>query len=451
MRLLIIGGSDAGISAALRAKELAPETRVTMVVADRFPNFSICGLPFFLSGEITDWRTLAHRTREEIEASGIELVLEHRATKIDPVQKRVTVVDGEGRETGLPYDKLVIGTGAVSVKPDIPGIDLPGVMLLRWMDDSFAFKRYLDERAPKSVAIVGAGYIGMEMADAMRLQGLDVTVVEYAPSVLTTVEPHLGEIVRAELERNGVAVATGVAVSEIRSDGDGLVLAGSEGFSTKADLVLAAVGGRPETALARSVGAETGIKGAVKVNRRMEISVPDIYVAGDCAETWHNLLQKYTYLPLGTTAHKQGRIAGENAVGGDAEFAGSLGTQSVKIFELVVARTGLRQDEAEREGFEALSVDFETWDHKVYYPGAKPVTLRITGDRKSGRLLGGQIIGHYGKEVSKRVDILAAAICNGMSVADLNHLDLSYTPPLSSPWDPVQMAAQAWEKALRAG
>ncbi len=214
-------------------------------------------------------------------------------------------------------------------------------------------------------------------------------------------------------------------------------------------MVLVAVGSRPETGLARSAGIETGVKGAICVNRRMETSIPDIYAAGDCAETYHRLLGKNTYLPLGTTAHKQGRIAGENAVGGNREYAGTLGTQSVKIFNLVAARTGLKDDEALKEGFSPLSVDIETWDHKIYYPHAEKMRIRITGDQKTGKLLGAQIIGAYGTEVSKRIDTVAAAIHNGMTVESLNDLDLSYTPPLSSPWDPVQMAAQAWSQANR--
>jgi NADPH-dependent 2,4-dienoyl-CoA reductase/sulfur reductase-like enzyme len=214
-------------------------------------------------------------------------------------------------------------------------------------------------------------------------------------------------------------------------------------------MVLVAVGSRPESSLARSAGIETGTKGSISVNRKMETSVPYIYAAGDCAETYHRLLMKNVYLPLGTTAHKQGRIAGENAIGENREYAGTLGTQSVKIFSLVAARTGLKDDEALREGLSPLSVDIETWDHKIYYPHARKMRIRITGERNTGALLGAQIIGEYGSEVSKRIDTVASAIHNDMTMEFLNDLDLSYTPPLSSPWDPVQMAAQAWIQKTR--
>jgi len=222
---------------------------------------------------------------------------------------------------------------------------------------------------------------------------------------------------------------------------------GSQGFSTTADLVLVAVSVQPQTEVAHSAGVVTGERQAIRVTRAMETNVPDIYAAGDCVETWHRLLCAPTYLPLGITAHKQGRIAGENAVGGHREFAGTLGTQVVKVFEVVVARTGLRDKEAAQAGFDPLTIESTSWDHKVYYPGAHEIRIRVTGDRETGRLLRAQMVGHYHGEIAKRIDIFATALFHGMRVDDLNDLDLSYTPPVSSPWDPVQMSAQAWVRA----
>lgn len=447
-KLVIIGGNDAGISAGLRAKELAPDTEVTMILADQYPNFSICGLPFYLSGEVSDWKTLAHRTADEIAKEGIKVVIQHRVTSIISDREHIVAADTAGNIKTFSYDGLVIGTGGVSLIPNLPGIDLPGVFFLRWMADSFAFLEYLTTRCPTSIAIIGAGYIGMEMADAMNRRGLSVSVVEFAPSVLTTFDPALGSIVRAELEKHGVQVFTGFSVEKIESTGGPLSVRSATDTIT-ADMVLVAVGSRPETRLAQSAGIAIGVKGAICVNQRMETAIPDIYAAGDCAETYHRLLGKNTYLPLGTTAHKQGRVAGENAVGGNREYTGTLGTQSVKIFDLVAARTGLKDDEALKEGFSPLSVDIDTWDHKLYYPHAEKLRIRITGDKKTRKLLGMQIIGTYGTEVSKRIDTVATAIHHGMAVEALNDLDLSYTPPLSSPWDPVQMAAQTWIRASR--
>ena len=453
-RFLIIGGSDAGISAALRARELDREVELTLVVADRYPNFSICGIPYFLSGEVGSADDLAHRKTADIEAHGIRLLLEHQATRIDPEQHRVEVRRPDGETETLPYDKLLLGTGAVSVRPSLPGIDLPGVFPLRWMGDTLALDDFLRARGPlpaqRTALIIGGGYIGMEMSEALTRRGLRVTVVEAMPSVLTTVDPDLGARVGAELGRHGVEVITETQVEGIEADGDALAVRGSGGLDRRVDLVLVVVGARPETRLGADAGVETGLNGAFKVSRRMETNLPDVYAAGDCVETWHRITGRHAYLPLGTTSHKQGRIAGENAVGGNREFQGSLGTQSVRLFDWVIARTGLHDRDARAAEIEPFSADSTHWDHKVYYPGAKEMLIRITGERGTGRLLGAQIIGHYGTEVSKRVDIFAAALHHGMTVEDLSDLDLSYTPPLSSPWDPVQMAAQAWVNAWHA-
>ena len=323
-------------------------------------------------------------------------------------------------------------------------LQLPGVFTLRWMDDSFAMQRYITEHNPKSAIIIGAGYIGIEMADALTYRGLKVTVVEYFDSVLTTVDPEFGRLVQTELESHGVVVSTGIAAEKIEKIERGMTVSGSKGFSSSADIVLVAVGARPESKLACAAGIETGIKDAIKVDRCMRTNIPDVYAAGDCVETWHKILQKYTYRPLGSTAHKQGRVAGENVSGGNAEFQGTLGTQAVKIFNQVVAGTGLREGTAQQSGFDPLTVEVATWDHKVYYPGAQKMWIRITGDRSTHRLLGAQIVGHKNAEISKRIDVFATAIYKGLPVEELNDIDLSYTPPLSSPWDPIQMAAQAW-------
>lgn len=452
MRLVIIGGSDAGISAALRAKELDPETDVHMIVADAYPNFSICGLPFFLSGEIADWRTLAHRTREQIEATGIKLHLNETAVEINTSDRHVVTLLPDGSRNTYSYDRLVIGTGAVPVKPRIEGIELPGVFVLHTMEESFAFHRRLKDK-PRSAVIVGAGYIGLEMADALRHRGMTIALIEQLPQVMRTVDPAIAQRVEALLIEHGVTVKTGTIVQAITEEKKRLPFSGSrgrlqvrcaDGYTATGDIVLVVVGVRPASELAKNCGVQTGERGAILVDRAMRTNLEDVFAAGDCVVTWHHFLERALYMPLGTTSHKQGRVAGENAVGGDCQFAGCLGTQSVKLFDRVIAGTGLREADASVFGFDPAAVDFTTYDHKIYYPGATEMTVRIVGDRGSGALLGGQIFGAYGKEVSKRIDTIATALYHRMQVDDLNKLDLSYTPPLSSPWDPVQMAAQAW-------
>ena len=325
MRLVVIGGSDAGISAGLRARELDPTVEVSLLVADAYPNFSICGLPYYLSGDVGDWRSLAHRTTSDLEQAGLRLLLDHSAQAIDPAAKQVTVTSQHGRRQ-LGYDRLVIGTGAVPVRPPIDGLDLPGVHALHTMSDTFALHQALAAGAGSAV-IVGGGYIGLEMAEAFRARGLTVTVVEQAPAVMPTVDLELGRLLDEELRRHDVQVVNDVTVKAIHPDTRGLTVAGEPNFAATADLVLVVVGVRPDTGLAVAAGAQTGVRGAIRVDRRMRTNLPDVLAAGDCVETYHRLLDRPAYLPLGTTAHKQGRVAGETALGGTATFAGSLGTQ----------------------------------------------------------------------------------------------------------------------------
>jgi NADPH-dependent 2,4-dienoyl-CoA reductase/sulfur reductase-like enzyme len=458
MHVVAIGGSDAGISAALRAREIDPGAEVTVVVADRYPNFSICGIPYYVSGEVTHWRNLAHRTYADLEATGMRLRLEATARKVDVAGHLVhlTGPDSAAEDT-LSYDQLVIGTGAVPVRPPIAGLDRLGpgdrVHLLHSMDDTFAIMNTLEESSPASAVIVGAGYIGLEMAEALSARGLAVTQIEQLPEVLPTVDPELGALVRAQLDGHGVTVRSGTAVRAVSPAEPGapgrlrVETAASDGTpgAVHADMVLVVTGVRPLTDLAVSAGAALGIRGAIQVDRAMRTGLPDVYAAGDCVITHHRLLGE-AYLPLGTTAHKQGRVAGENAAGGRREFAGSLGTQVVKVFDQAAARTGLRDHEAAAAGFDPVTVAFEADDHKAYYPGSHKIAMRFTGDRATGRLLGVQLFGHKNAEVAKRIDIAATAIYHGMTMDEISDLDLSYTPPLGSPWDAVQLGAQAWAR-----
>jgi NADPH-dependent 2,4-dienoyl-CoA reductase/sulfur reductase-like enzyme len=458
MHLIAVGGSDAGISAALRARELDPGSEVTVVVADAYPNFSICGIPYYLSGEVTDWRNLAHRSLSDLEATGMQLRLDTVARRIDVAERRLFVTSDDGHEEALSYDELIVGTGAVPVRPPIAGLDGPdaigaadGLHLLHTMGDTFAVMRTLQEEAPASALIVGAGYIGLEMADALITRGLPVTQMEHLDEVLPTVDPGIGAMVRQQLVEHGVEVLTGSTVTSIARAGDEesgrlrvtAMTTDRREIVRAVDMALVVVGVRPDTALAASAGATLGFRGAIAVDRHMRTNLPHVFAAGDCVVTHHRLLGE-TYLPLGTTAHKQGRVAGENALGGDRTFACSLGTQVVKVFDHAVARTGLRDREAVPAGYEALTVGSEAEDHKAYYPGSHRIAMRVTGDRSTGRLLGLQLFGHKHAEIAKRVDIAAAAIFHDMTVDAINDLDLSYTPPLGSPWDAVQVGAQAW-------
>ena len=463
MHLVMIGGSDAGISAALRARELEPADDVTVIVADAYPNFSICGIPYYVSGDVAHWRNLAHRTTADLEATGMRLRLDTSATRIDVAGRKLQVTGSDGRDEMIAYDKLIVGTGAVPVRPPITGLSGPdalgpgdGVHLLHTMGDTFAVMRTLQTTSPASAVIVGAGYVGLEMAEALTAQGVQVTQIEHLPEVLATVDPELGGLVHAELAAHDIQILTSATVQQISRADPGasgrlrVIARGNTGEAIErhADMVLVVTGVQPDTELAAAAGARLGIRGAIQVDPGMQTGLPDVLAAGDCVITHHRLLGE-TYLPLGTTAHKQGRVAGENALGRNRQFAGSLGTQVVKIFDQAAARTGLRHDEAAAAGFDPITVQSEADDHKAYYPGSHRITMRVTGDRRTGRLLGMQLFGHKHAEIAKRIDIAATAIFNNMTVEDMSDLDLSYTPPLGSPWEAVQMGAQTWDREVR--
>jgi NADPH-dependent 2,4-dienoyl-CoA reductase/sulfur reductase-like enzyme len=463
MHLVMIGGSDAGISAALRARELDPGCEVTVVVADAYPNFSICGVPYYLSGEIARWQNLAHRTVADLEAAGLGLRLDTTARRIDVPARKLLITTPEGTDELLGYDKLIVGTGAVPVRPPIGGLNGPdalgaaeGVHLLHSMGDTFAVMQTLENTAPASAVIVGGGYIGLEMADALTVRGLAVTQMEQLPEVLPTVDPQLAAQVHAELAAHGVEVLAATTVRRISRAAPGqagrlhvrATAADGTAVTRHADMVLVVVGVRPETTLAAEAGATLGARGAIAVDRGMRTGLPDVFAAGDCVVTYHRLLGQ-TYLPLGTTAHKQGRVAGENALGGNRRFAGSLGTQVVKIFDQAAARAGLRDHEAKAAGFDPVTAGSAADDHKAYYPGSHKITMRVTGDRATGQLLGLQLFGHKEAEIAKRIDIAATAIFHRMTVDAISDLDLSYTPPLGSPWEAIQLGAQAWVRATQ--
>ena len=446
MRLLIIGGSDAGISAGLAARHHDPGAEVTLLVADSYPNFSICGIPYHLSGDVPRWKNLAHRSTADLENAGLTLRLGHRVTRIDADAHTVTT----GTET-FGYDKLIIGTGAVPALPPIDGLDQlgpdDGVHVLHSMGDMFDVQHTLQHRQARTAVIIGAGYIGLEMTEALTTRGLQVTLLEQIDQVMPTIDPELAAHLEQHLVERGVTVHTRTKAQSVSIDSGRLTVDTDTGVHL-ADIVLVVTGVRPDTSLAADAGAGLGERGAIAVDRQMRTTVPDIYAAGDCVHTYHRLLDQNGYLPLGSTAHKQGRVAGINAVGGTATYAGTLGTQAVKVFDLVAAGTGLRDHTARDAGYHPVTVETLADDHKAYYPGATPIRIRITGDRTTGRLLGAQLLGHHGAEIAKRADTYATAISYRATVADVADIDLAYTPPLGSPWDATQLATQTWQDTV---
>ena len=442
--MLIIGGSDAGISAALRARELNGTIKITMILADEFPNLSICGIPYAVSKEVTQWQNLAHRTVDDLKAYDIDFYMNTWATAIDAANHTVTAMRGDDQLT-FTYDKLMVGTGAVPKELPIAG-EGAGIHVLHTMGDFFDIEAQLVQHQPKRAAIVGAGYVGIEMAEALTRRDVSVTLVQRGSEVLSTVEPDLGASVHDALTDNGVTVLTDETITEIQATEAGYHLIGST-TDDAFDFVLVVVGVRPNSELLINAGATVTNQNAVVVDDQMRTNLPDVYAAGDLVQTKHRLLGE-TYLPLGTTAHKQGRVAGANIVGRESHFAGIIGSQVLRAFDVIVARTGLLPNEATAAGFMEITTTAVVDDHKGYFPGAEKMTIRVTADKESHKILGAQLVGKYGSEVAKRADVFATAIYNGMTVEAFSDLDLTYSPVVGAPWDAVQAAVQLLETEL---
>ncbi|WP_298385714.1 FAD-dependent oxidoreductase [Ferrimicrobium sp.] len=453
MEVVIIGGSDAGIAAALRARELDPSAKVTVILKDAYPNFSICGIPYYLSGEVANWSNLAHRSREHLEGLGIELRTEARVTSIDTQGHRVQYQLRRGSHEDVHWDRLIIATGAAPVSPPILGLAAAQqngrVYFVHTIDDARSIMDAIQRMAARRAIIIGAGYIGLELADGLITRGIAVHQLEALPHVLPTIDPEIARLLEPELVAKGVELATGTLATSIETTGTSVRVALSTSNTDRpglaiGDIAIVVTGVRPETGLAVAAGATLGAAGAIWVDRRMQTGIEGVFAAGDCVITHHRLLGE-TYLPLGTTAHKQGRVAGAQAAGNSGEeFDGIVGTQVVKVFGQVIARTGLTEQEALAAGFNPASAITVADDHKRYYPGAETLTIKITGDRSTHRLLGVTMLGSITSAIHKRIDVAAVALSTEMTIERLMDLDLAYTPPLGTPWDALQIAASQW-------
>lgn len=443
---MVAGGVAAGMSAASRAKRFDPAVQVTVFERGADISYGACGLPYVIGGTVPSFERLIARTPEQMRKQGIDVRLRHEVTDVDAAARTITVLDrGAGRTFTEPYDRLLIATGVSAVRPEWARTDLRGVHVLRDLPDGRAILASLVGVA--RACIIGGGYIGLEMAEALRSRGLTVTLLERGPGVAGRMLDHsLQQRVQAELERQGVEVRCGTTVQALTGQGGRVSGVQTDGGTVPADLVIVAVGVQPNTELAQAAGARLGRTGAIAVNPRQETSVDGVYAAGDNTESTHRVTGQKVHIPLGLTANRMGRVAGVNMAGGDACFPGVVGTGIFKTFDLGAARTGLTQAEADELGLEAVSVDVDSTDHAGYYPDAAPIHVRLTGERGRRRLLGAQVVGQ--PESVKRVDVVAALLHAGGSVQDLFELDLAYAPPFSSVWDVLLVAADRLERKL---
>ena len=448
-KLIVIGGTAAGLSAASKAKRIKPDLEIEVYEMSGYISYGACGLPYFVGDLIKDESDLISVTADVMKNKrGIPTYIHHEVTGIDRTGKTVTVRNLETGESFVrPYDKLVIATGASPIRLNIPGAELPGVHFLRNVEDGVSLKAAV---APgKTAVIIGGGFIGLELAEELTLSGMKVHLMEAMPRLLPFLEERFSQTVCDTLEKNGVSVHLGAKVEEILEDsGRAAGVRTQDGESIDADLVLCSIGVLPQSKLAREAGLETGLKGGIVVDEHQQTSDPCIWACGDCVQMKHILTGAPAYVPLGTTANKQGRVAGACLAGENDAFKGILGSSVTKVFDLYVAVTGLSLQQAKDCGFAAVSSVITKADRASYYPGGGENTISMILDENTGRLLGAQAIGT--STVAGRMNVFVAAITAGMTVGEINDLDFVYAPPVAPVYDPILIAAsQAMKKVRR--
>jgi NADPH-dependent 2,4-dienoyl-CoA reductase/sulfur reductase-like enzyme len=450
-RVVVIGGDAAGGSAASQAKKRQPDLDVVMFERGRATSYSACGIPYWISGAVEDEASLIARTPEQHRAAGIDVRMRTEVVGIDLdrcVVRWRNLEDGdEGTE---PFDDLVYATGSVPMCPPVPGLEAKGVYGVQVLDDGVALRAELDGGSVRKVVVVGGGYIGLEIAEACRVRGLAVTVVDRSATPVGTFDPDVGATIADAVRAEGIdlVLSDGVAAIDVGSDGRARAVVTAGGRELPADLVVLGLGVRPDVRLAREAGIPLGISGGVAVDARMRTEVDGVWAVGDCVESRHRLSGQRVVVALGTHANKQGRVAGINIGGGYATFPGVIGTAITKVCNLEAARTGLSSEEAEAAGYSFVTAWVDSTTKAGYFPGARPIRVKMIAERRSGRLLGAQIVGR--EEAAKRIDALAICIWNEMAVGDILSLDLSYAPPFAPVWDPVLIAARKAFEAVEA-
>ncbi|MGX6606269.1 FAD-dependent oxidoreductase [Micromonosporaceae bacterium Da 78-11] len=454
MKLVVIGGDAAGMSAASQARKRMSPDDLEIVVFERgnFTSYSACGIPYWIGGFVKERDALVARTPQAHRKAGIDVRMRHEVVGIDLDRREVVAHDlADGGEVREAFDHLMYATGAVPVMPEWARVRDQGVFGVQTLDDGAAIHAWLDsEPEPRKAVVIGGGYIGVEMAEAMVRRGLEVTLLEKsAQPMAKTVDPDMGRLVQNAIHDQGVRIRTETPVEGLEC-ADGRVRAVlTPGGPVPADIVVLGLGVRPNTTLAADAGLPLGPTGGVRTDLRMKVEGLDrIWAGGDCVETRHLITGRPVHVPLGTHANKQGRVAGINIGGGYATFPGVIGTAVTKVCDLEVARTGLTEKEAVAAGFECVTATVESTSRAGYYPGAASMTIKLVAERRTGLLLGGQIVGR--EEAAKRIDALAVAVWNRMTVEEMTALDLSYAPPFAPVWDPVLIAARKATEAVHA-
>ncbi|MER5811173.1 FAD-dependent oxidoreductase [Streptomyces sp. NPDC002033] len=453
-RLVVVGGDAAGMSAASQARRLKgpAELEITAFERGHFTSYSACGIPYWVGGQVAGRDELIARTPEEHRARGIDLRTRTEVVELDPAGRRVRARDLEtGAESWTAYDRLVLATGARPVRPRLPGIGAHGVHGVQTLDDGQRLMDSLDRTPGRRAVVVGAGYIGVEMAEALVRRGYEVTVLHRGEQPMATLDPDMGGLVHSAMNALGIVTVSRAEVTRVRTDGEGraVAVATAAGQEYPADVVVLGMGVEPRTALARAAGLPLGPSGGLLTDLSMRVrGHEDIWAGGDCVEVLDLVAGRTRHIPLGTHANKHGQVIGSNVAGGYATFPGVVGTAVSKVCDLEIARTGLRERDAREAGLRFVTSTIRSTNTAGYYPGAAEMTVKMLAERRTGRLLGVQIVGGAG--AAKRVDVAAVALTAGMTVEQVVSLDLGYAPPFSPVWDPVLVAARKAVSAVRA-
>ncbi len=451
-RVVVIGGDAAGMSAAAQASRGPTPPELVVFERGAYTSFAACGLPYLVGGVVEDVDQLVARSPEQHRANGIDVRTRHEVVAIDLDAREVEVRDLDGDRTVRErFDHLLIATGASPIRPPFPNVDAPGVMGIQTIPDALAIDEVLRTRSPRRAVVVGGGYIGLEMVEAFQARGLEVTLVERLAEPMATLDADMGARVATGLAALGVDLRLDTAVEGFEVDGGGWVsgVATAEGV-IPADVVVMGLGVRPNARLAAEAGVPIGPTGAIATDARMASTIEGVWAAGDCAESHHRVSRRPAWVALGTHANKQGRVAGINLSGGHARFPGVIGTAVTKVGDVEIARTGLTEREAAAAGFDAVANTVDGSSRAHYYPGGGAMAVKVVAERGSGRMLGAQIVG--GVESAKRIDALAVAVWNEMTVDEFGQLDLGYAPPFSPVWDPTLIAARlTGDRARRPG
>jgi len=446
MKVVIIGGDAAGMSAASRAKRNNPDLEVRVLEKTMDVSYSACGMPYNIANPEREIEDLVVRQADVFrKKQDIDLLTGHCVESIDPANRTIAGMSLQGKAFQFPYDKLLIATGGSPITPDMDGFDLTGVMALKSLDDGRKIKTYITTQNVKKVVIIGMGYIALEMCEALRALSIGVEMVKPGPVFLPWMEKELSDAVRKEVESNQVKLHPGYKIQKIDAESGRLKVICSD-LALGADMVLVAVGIKPNSELAAEAGLDLGIKDAVAVDRRLKTSNENIYAAGDCADAYHVVTGKKTWIPLALRANRAGWAVADNICGKTVELPGVAGTAVFKVFDLEVARTGLTVDEAKKSGFEPAKVVIKTRSRAHAHPGASVIHVQMVGDTKTGRLLGAQMVGKEG--VAHRINALAVALHNRMTVEAYYQTDLAYAPPFGPTWDPTLTAANQLLKRI---